>query len=282
MKISVITLLVLLIMFKVQAQLNPQDLQRTGSERSSSKGINNQGNSIPVLNTKILNSFSENMVEVEGGTFIMGCKDDQGKDCNENEKPAHKVSVTSFKISKYEVTRAQWRAVMGNYSPMFKGCDQCAMENVSWNKLKLFIDKLNTQTGRRFRLPTEAEWEYAARGGNKSQGFQYSGSNDLDKVAWYNGNSNKTKPVGKKQPNELGLYDMTGNLEEWCADWYGEKYYENSPDKDPQGPAAGQTKVIRGGSWIQWYDKNRLKVSFRTMEKPENMPYDTGFRLVEY
>lgn len=277
-----ITLLVLLIMFKVQAQLNPQDLQRTGSERSSSKGINNQGNSIPVLNTKILNSFSENMVEVEGGTFIMGCKDDQGKDCNENEKPAHKVSVTSFKISKYEVTRAQWRAVMGNYSPMFKGCDQCAMENVSWNKLKLFIDKLNTQTGRRFRLPTEAEWEYAARGGNKSQGFQYSGSNDLDKVAWYNGNSNKTKPVGKKQPNELGLYDMTGNLEEWCADWYEEKYYENSPDKDPQGPAAGQTKVIRGGSWIQWYDKNRLRVSFRTMEKPENMPYDTGFRLVEY
>jgi formylglycine-generating enzyme required for sulfatase activity len=280
MKISVITLLVLLIMCKVQAQLNSQDLQRTGSERNSSKGINNQSNSIPILNTKILNSFSENMVEVEGGTFIMGCKDDQGKECNENERPAHKVSVNSFKISKYEVTRAQWRAVMGISPYIFKGCDQCAVENVSWNDLQKFLANLNNQTGRRFRLPTEAEWEYAARGGNKSQGYKYSGSNYLRIIAWYRENSKKTKPVGQKKSNELGLYDMTGNVSEWCSDWYGEKYYEKGLEKNPQGPEIGKFRVIRGGSWL--FDMNDLFVSNRDKSELGLRRYDGGFRLVEY
>ncbi|MFM1961890.1 MAG: hypothetical protein RLZZ172_735 [Bacteroidota bacterium] len=280
MKISVITFLVFLIICKVQSQPNSQDLQRTGFESKDSKGVYGGVNNIRVPNAKILNSFSEDMIAVEGGIFLMGCNNKYGISCREDEKPAHKVTLSSFKISKYEITRGQWRAVMGVSPYIFKGCDQCAVENVSWNDLQKFLTNLNNQTGRRFRLPTESEWEYAARGGNKSQGYQYSGSNDLRIIAWYRGNSKKAKPVGQKRPNELGLYDMTGNVSEWCSDWYSEKYYEKGPEKDPQGPETGKFRVIRGGSWL--FDINDLFVSNRDKSELGLRHYDGGFRLVEY
>mgnify|MGYP001804168081 CR=1 FL=1 len=172
-----------------------------------------------------LESISENMVFVKGGTFNMGSND--GRDI---EKPLHEVQVGDFYIGKYEVTQAQWRRIMGNSPSSFNNCDDCPIESVSWNDIQRFLKKLRKQTGQKYRLPTEAEWEYAARGGNKSKGFTYAGSNALADVAWYDSNSgNKTQPVGQKAPNELGIYDMSGNVWEWCTDWYGEYYHTNNP-----------------------------------------------------
>ncbi|MBQ3247459.1 MAG: SUMF1/EgtB/PvdO family nonheme iron enzyme, partial [Alistipes sp.] len=161
------------------------------------------------------------MVFVKGGTFTMGATAEQGSDADSDEKPAHSVTVSNFYIGKYEVTQAQWEAVMGKNPSRFKG-DNLPVERVSWNDIQKFIEKLNAKTGKRYRLPTEAEWEYAARGGNQSKGYKYSGSNDIGSVAWYTDNSSSpTHPVGQKQPNELGLYDMSGNVYEWCSDWHG-------------------------------------------------------------
>ena len=139
---------------------------------------------------------------------------------------------------------------VSNNPSCFKNCDNCPIENVSWNDVQEFIRKLNQKTGKNYRLPTEAEWEYAARGGNKSRGYKYSGSNILDEVAWYNDNSSSiTHPVGEKQANELGLFDMNGNVWEWCNDWHGAYYYQNSPTFNPKGPSYGDGRVFRGGSW---------------------------------
>jgi formylglycine-generating enzyme required for sulfatase activity len=171
-----------------------------------------------------IQDIEKNLVYVQGGSYMMGSSDGQPR-----EKPVHKVTLSSFKISKYEVTQAQWKAVMGTNPSNFKGCDNCPVEQVSWNDTQTFLKKLNELTGKKYRLLSEAEWEYAARGGNKSKGYKYAGSNSLNNVAWHNGNSGKkTHPVGQKQPNELGLYDMTGNVYEWCQDWYDDKYYEKS------------------------------------------------------
>jgi formylglycine-generating enzyme required for sulfatase activity len=149
-----------------------------------------------------------------------------------------------------QVTQALWQAVMGKNPSKFKGNDQCPVEQVLWNECQNFIAELNRITGEHFRLPTEAEWEFAARGGNESKGCRYAGSNDFDEVAWYDGNSNsQTHQVATKQPNELGLYDMSGNVWEWCADWFGKDYYQTSPEVDPQGPDLGHGRVLRGGSW---------------------------------
>jgi formylglycine-generating enzyme required for sulfatase activity len=209
--------------------------------------------------------YEPEMVRVEGGTFTMGCTSEQGGDCYDDEKPTHQVTVSSFQIGKYEVTQAQWRAVMGNNPSHFSGCDNCPVENVSWNNVQDFIRKLNQQTGKRYRLPTEAEWEFAARGGNKSKGHKYSGGNNLNSVAWYDDNSgSKTHPVGQKQANELGIYDMSGNVWEWCEDWYGD--YSSSPQTNPKGPSYGSRRVLRGGSWYS--DAKYCRVSNRVSNYP--------------
>ena len=180
------------------------------------------------------------MVYVEGGTFTMGATSEQGSDVKDNEKPAHSVTLSSYYIGKYEVTQKQWVEIMGSNPSHFEG-DNLPVEMVSWNDVQVFLRRLNAKTGKRYRLPTEAEWEYAARGGNRSRGYKYSGSNDIGTVAWYD---NSTHPVGSKLPNELGIYDMTGNVKEFCSDRYGD--YSSTAQTNPQGPAAGTIRVVRG------------------------------------
>lgn len=194
-----------------------------------------------------LNKLINNMVYVSSGTFTMGGTSEQGSDAYDDEKPTHNVTLSSYYICKYEVTQALWRAVMGSNPSNFKG-DNLPVECVSWNDCQTFINRLNSYTGRNFRLPTEAEWEFAARGGNYSRHYKYSGSNYIGDVAWYDDNSgNRTHPVGTKQPNELGLYDMSGNVYEWCNDWYGS--YSSYSQSDPTGANSGFRRVGRGGSW---------------------------------
>ena len=183
------------------------------------------------------------MIPVEGGTFRMGSANGES-----DEKPVHSVTLSDYYVGETEVTQALWKAVMGNNPSYFKG-DNLPVERVSWEDSQTFITKLNSLTGANFRLPTEAEWEFAARGGNKSQGYTYSGSNKIDKVAWYTDNSNsKTHVVKKKSPNELGIYDMSGNVWEWCQDWYGS--YSSAAVTDPTGASSGSYRVFHGSSWF--------------------------------
>jgi formylglycine-generating enzyme required for sulfatase activity/predicted Ser/Thr protein kinase len=227
-----------------------------------------------------LSPNSENIyevVEVAGGTFTMGCTSEQGNDCFDGEKPTHQVTLSPYKIGKYEVTQAQWKAVMGNNPSNFSGCDKCPVEQVSWNDVQDFIGRLNAKTGKTYRLPTEAEWEFAARGGNNSNKSKYSGSNILDEVAWHEGTSeNKTHPVGKKNANELGIHDMSGNVWEWCNDWHGD--YNTQAQNNPTGPANGSNRVWRGGSWDRIPKSCRL--SNRGRSRSDYRYFNIGFRLV--
>lgn len=209
--------------------------------------------------TLTVNGIKYNMVWVDGGTFRMGATSEQGSDAYSDEKPVHSVTMSSYYIGKTEVTQALWKAVMGSNPSEFKG-DNWPVESVSWNDCQAFIRKLNALTGQNFRLPTEAEWEFACRGGNNSRGYKYSGSNYIDNVAWYDGNSgDKTHPVATKSPNELGIYDMSGNVWEWCADWYGD--YSSGRQTNPKGPYGGSNRVIRGGGWdiIARYCRSSLR-----------------------
>ena len=192
------------------------------------------------------------------------------------EKPTHQVTLTNdYYIGKYEVTQALWKAVMGNNPSNFKG-DNLPVEQVSWDDCQEFISKLNRITGKTFRLPTEAEWEYAARGGNKSRGYQYSGSNNLSDVAWYGGNSGDvTHAVGTKQPNELGIYDMSGNVREWCQDWKGA--YSSSSQVNPTGANSGSSRVNRGGA--AGNDARRCRSSCRANDVPGTHYSILGLRL---
>jgi formylglycine-generating enzyme required for sulfatase activity len=195
--------------------------------------------------------FEPALISVEGGTFEMGYKPDRDGDDNSgvsHAKPLHKVTVSSFRIGKYEVTQAQWEAVMGSNPSRFKKVGSYPVEQVSYSDIQQYLEKLNALTGKQYRLPTEAEWEYAARGGSKSKGYLYSGGNTLSDVAWYLDNSgDSTHAVGTKSPNELGIYDMTGNVWEWCNDWYSS--YSDGAVTNPTGPTNGFNRVIRGASW---------------------------------
>jgi formylglycine-generating enzyme required for sulfatase activity len=217
------------------------------------------------------------MVYVRGGKFTMGCTAEQGKnDCSYDENPTHKVTVRDFYIGKYEVTQAEWKAVMGNNPSNFKG-DNLPVANVSWNEVQEFIRKLNTMTGKNYRLPTDAEWEYAARGGSQSRRFKYSGSNSIGDVAWYDENSGTegSKSVGTKRANELGIYDMSGNVCEWVQDWYGR--YSSGSQTNPVGPSSGSYRVFRGGSWP--HVARYARVSYRSVGEPGYRGVDLGFRL---
>ena len=226
--------------------------------------------------TETINGLNLQMVYVEGGTFTMGATPEQGSEAYDYEKPAHKVTLSSYYIGKFEVTQAQWRTIMGKNPSSFTG-DNNPVERVSWNEAQEFCQKLSTLTGKKYRLPTEAEWEYAARGGNKSKGYKYSGSNTIGDVAWYTSNSGrKTHPVGQKQPNELGIYDMSGNLWEWCYDWKGS--YSSSPQTNPTGPTSGSTRVFRGGSWE--YTAKICRVAYRDGNFPGIRGSYLGLRVV--
>ena len=228
------------------------------------------------VQTFTVNGVSFDMVRVEGGTFTMGATAEQENEADDDEKPAHEVTLDSYYIGKTEVTQALWEAVMGNNPSYNKGLYR-PVDNVSWEDCQKFIAKLNEMTGKPFRLPTEAEWEYAARGGNKSQGYKYAGSNNFDEVAWYDGNSgNETHDVGRKRPNELGLYDMSGNLWEWCSDWYGG--YSSASQTNPTGPSSGTCRVLRGGSWND--DVRCCRVSRRINYHPGRRINFSGLRLV--
>lgn len=218
------------------------------------------------------------MVFVEGGTFMMGATSEQGIDAFLNEEPEHKVTLSDYYIGETPVTQALWKAVMGDNPSKYKGDDNWPVENVSWNDIvEKFIPALNSKTGRTFWLPTEAEWEYAARGGNKSKGHKYSGSDNIDEVAWYSHNSSyRCHPVKGKKANELGLYDMSGNVWEWCHDWYGE--YSSDASTNPREPKKGKDRVCRGGSLEQ--DERFCRVSCRVNSAPSNCSSIRGFRLV--
>ena len=215
------------------------------------------------------------MVLVEGGTFRMGSAIGVT-----DEQPAHEVSLDDFYIGRFEVTQQQWRMVLRDDTTVFyfEGCAGCPAERISWYNVEEFLKKLNQKTKLNYRLPTEAEWEFAARGGLKSQGFRYSGSNSEMAVSWNVENSKSaTHPVGLKKPNELGIYDMTGNVAEWCGDWYSANWYRLPGRDNPTGPAAGKYRVIRGGSWF--YDRSGLRVADRESANPSYRYGYVGFRL---
>jgi formylglycine-generating enzyme required for sulfatase activity len=215
------------------------------------------------------------MVFVHGGKFRMGSNFGVA-----DENPVHEVVLSDFYIGKYEVTQAQWKWVMeqDTNKRYFEGCDNCPVERVNWYNVQEFIERLNKKTQSNYRLPTEAEWEYAARGGNLSRGLKFSGNNSVEKVAWIDGNSGKmTHPVGTKKPNELGIFDMSGNIFEWCSDWYSATYYQKASIKNPVGPESGIFRVIRGGSWF--YGHSGLRVSARDKGNPDFRYGYVGFRL---
>ena len=248
-------------------------------------------------NTLKTTHFSDEpeMVFVAGGTFQMGSNfslaakshnhllsfiasgtyKEESISVEINEQPVHSVTLSSYYIGKYEVTQAQWQAIMGNNPSNFVG-DDLPVESVSWDDIQSFLQKLNSKTKKQYRLPTIAEWEFAARGGNSSNNYTYSGSNNINDVAWYTENSSyKTHIRGGKQANELGIYDMTGNVWEWCSDWY--ETYSASPVQNPTGPTEGFVREYRGGSWV--FNPDYCRVAFRGSHAPAFRNGDLGFRV---
>jgi len=229
------------------------------------------------------NSLGIKFQYIPAGEFMMGAVP-QYKEADDDEKPQHKVRITKpFYMGKYPVTQEEWEKLMGNNPSEFKKAGKRApVETVSWNDCQEFIKKLNQKEGKTYRLPTEAEWEYSARGGVSGGSTIYTYGDDvskLDDYAWYDGNSgNTTHPVGQKKPNSLGLYDMMGNVREWCGDWYDDEYYKNSPNADPKGADKGEFRVLRGGSWN--INARNCRLSLRGNDYPDSRYYNNGFRLV--
>jgi len=218
------------------------------------------------------------MVLVEGGTFIMGSATDSSGNGTMTLSYSHQVTLSSFLIGKYEVTQAEWVSVMGVNESLHQGCASCPVEEVSWNDVQRFIRTLNEKTGRHYQLPTAAQWEFAARGGNKSKRYKYAGGNYIDEVAWCGGEFvDQTHPVGRKRPNELGIYDMSGNVSEWCNDWF-DAYYDPGPQTNPQGPLSGAGHVIRGSSWNA--APSGMHVIGGSIGYPDDRSAHVGFRLV--
>ena len=252
-----------------------------------------------------LSSYSQDIpefVKVEGGSFDMGSSSGEI-----DESPVHRVTLDDFSMSKYEVTNKQYCAFLnekgnqleggvewirlegdyfddcrisgwGNRFVVESGYEDHAVIFVNWYGARAYCTWLSSKIGKEVRLPTEAEWEYAARGGKKSKGYTYSGSNTIGEVAWYDDNANGiVHKVGGKSPNELGLYDMSGNVKEWCSDWYVKDYYSSSPSRTPKGPSSGSSKVIRGGSWYN--DASNCRVAYRRDSDPDYRFSNVGFRV---
>ena len=232
----------------------------------------------PVKKGPEASAINMEFVLVQGGCYQMG---DGFGDGYADERPVHEVCVNDFYMGKYDVTQGQWKEIMGNNPSEFNRCgDSCPVENISWNDTQEFIGKLMQRIGKNYRLPTEAEWEYAARsGGKKEKWAGTSNESELGEYAWYDLNSGgRTHPLGQRKPNGLGLYDMNGNVWEWCQDLYDENYYKNSPKNNPAGPNSGTNRVLRGGSWFNGSgdtrSENRLSII------PDYRDSNDGFRLV--
>ncbi len=232
-------------------------------------------------------SLNVQMVYVKGGTFFRGSDDPKYSSSEfDNEKPVHRVTITSFYIGKYEITQGQWLKLMGILPPSYNGvnyinkdCDECPVVDVNYEEVLEFIRRLNEKfPGKNYRLPTELEWEYAARGGKYSGEYRYAGSNKLSTVGWYGRRKGAPHPIGQKEPNEIGIYDLSGNVAEWCTDWYDADYYQTTIDAlDPRGPETGEEKVIRGGSY---YDKDEVcRTVYRGHIDPKKRRWNIGFRL---
>lgn len=264
-------------------------VQLFGGSLSNSIGNNNVWSSSGGQDfTETAFGLNMRMVYVEGGTFTMGCTSEQGSDCDDDESPNRHTTVNSFYIGMLEITQEQWEQVMGTsiYQQRNKANPEWPMRGtgadypmyyVSWEEAKEFCVRLSRQTGKAYRLPTEAEWEYAARGGKKAEGAKYSGGWDVNEVAWYTGNSgNSTHVCGTKKANALGIYDMSGNVWEWCEDWFGP--YLSYDTNNPKGASTGSGRVLRGGSWYD--DAGNCRVSNRGNGSPVNRGNNGGFRLV--
>ena len=268
------------------SQTQPVPSMASSSTTSTSSNIIDSSTSGSVITIHVKDGINIEMVKVEAGNFNMGATPEM-ENPNEDEKPVHRVTLTNnYYIGKYEVTQKLWKAVMRSNPSYFKG-DDLPVESVSWNDCQAFISELNAMTGKRFRLPTEAEWEYAARGGSKSRGYQYSGSNVIDDVAWFDDNSSsKTHVVGEKLSNELGIFDMSGNVAEWCQ---GKFYqYAASPSSNPIGnvesfsldpsvAARSMFRMARGGSYAYWAKYSQL--SSRSNYEPNSHSSNLGLRL---
>jgi len=285
-----------LVLSQVGTSSNQADVSSTNSTSPTPRPTSpSTPASNDVITIPVKDGISIEMIKVEAGSFMMGATSEM-KDPYDNERPVHQVTLTNdYYIGKYEVTQALWQAVMGNNPSHFQrnslsaktdslwqalmGCKfyvkNYPVETVSWNDCQEFISKLNSLTGRKFRLPTEAEWEYAARGGKKSKGYQYSGSSKVYDVAWYN--TYEIHPVGLKQANELGIYDMTGNVSEWCQDWYGP--YSSSSQTNPTGASSGSQRVYRGGSRYDKARNCRLSCRFGSSQDNSYRSDILGFRL---
>ena len=247
---------------------NEEDVQTSSSNQNGGSNDSGSENVFPGI-VYTANGVSFKMIAVKGGTFQMGSDD--------GYNAVHQVTLSDYYIGETEVTQELWNAVMGSNPSYFTGNMQRPVEQVSWDDCQTFIYKLNQLTGETFRLPTEAQWEYAARGGNKSKGYIYSGSNEIDEVAWYWDNSYMapTHPVKTKAPNELGIYDMSGNVWEWCSDWYGD--YSSAAQNDPTGPVTGSSRVFRGGCGVN--SAACCRVAYRCLSTPTGTAYFLGLRL---